>query len=461
MSNIQHITLLELNRMVLEAVQSALPAAYWVVAEISELKEHRGSCYLTLFQKDDESDFIVAQASAIIWSSSYRMLKPYFESVTGSSLTRGLRVLLSVRVQFHERYGYSLQVVDMEPSFTLGDVEQRRRATIKRLVDDGVADMNRELELPLLPKRIAVVSSATAAGLQDFTNHLNDIGADFCIETTLFAATMQGDGAPASIVAALEAIFNQQHLYDAVVLVRGGGALADMACFDSYELALHVAQFPLPIISGIGHDKDQSVVDMVAHTSVKTPTAAAEFIVGHFAQAQHELRELQHRLVRSLTERLQHEQALLDVRSRAVSSLATSMLQTNAMLLDMRCRQLPVTVRHRMERGQGRLNAQVQRVLVAAKMRMLNATARLDAQPKRVQMSVAALLERNRGKLAQAETIAKHLNPMNLLARGYSITYGNGKAITDPSALRPGDRVLTRMHLGTLESTVDTVQTDG
>ena len=461
MSDIQHITLQELNRRVANAITAAMPDSYWVVAEISELKEHRGSCYLTLFQKDDASDTIVAQASAMVWSGTYRMLKPYFESVTGCSLARGLKVLFSVRVQFHERYGYSLQVVDVDPNYTIGDVERRRRETIQRLTDDGVVDMNHELEMPPLPKRIAVISSATAAGYQDFMHHLEDVGGDFCIETTLFPAVMQGDTAPASIITALEAIYDERGSFDAVVMVHGGGAIADMACFDNYELALYVAQFPLPVISGIGHDKDQSVVDLVAHTSVKTPTAAAEFIVDHFAEAAHELRELQHRLVRSVSERLQHEQALLDVRTRSVSSLATSMLQSNTMLLDMRCKQLPITVRHRMQQGQAHLNGLKQRVVVDAKMGMLNASSRLNAQPKRLQMSVAALLERNRSKLAHAETIAKHLNPLNLLARGYSITYSNGKAVTNPSTLRPGDRVVTRMHLGTVDSTVNTVQSDG
>lgn len=460
MSDIQHITLHELNRRVANAITAAMPDSYWVVAEISELKEHRGSCYLTLFQKDDASDTIVAQASAMVWSGTYRMLKPYFESVTGCSLARGLKVLFSVRVQFHERYGYSLQVVDVDPNYTIGDVERRRRETVQRLTDDGVVDMNHELEMPPLPKRIAVISSATAAGYQDFMHHLEDVGGDFCIETTLFPAVMQGDTAPASIISALEAIYDERDSFDAVVMVRGGGAIADMACFDNYELALYVAQFPLPVISGIGHDKDQSVVDLVAHTSVKTPTAAAEFIVDHFAEAAHELRELQHRLVRSVSERLQHERATLNMYSKSAATLASMSLRNNAMLIAMHSKQLPLAVGHRLAQHRQTLSAQVHRVALVAKSSTFAAHVRLERQPQRIKMATNALIERQKAKLGHAETITKHLNPFNLLERGYSITYYNGKAIANGAALRPGDRITTRLHLGIIESTVADFQSD-
>ncbi|MBO5017769.1 MAG: exodeoxyribonuclease VII large subunit [Alistipes sp.] len=274
----RHITLYDLQRMVRTTLESRFTEPVWISAEISELKVNRtGHCYLNLVEKGASDGAPRAEARAVIWRSAYLSLASMFEAATGSELRAGLRVLVRVVVSYHELYGFSLQIIDIDPSYTLGEVERRRRETISRLQSDGVWDMNRELELARPTLRIAVVSSRTAAGYQDFMNELCRPAYRF--EVTLFESLMQGDAAEQSVIAALSAIAERESEFDVVAIIRGGGSTSDLALFDSYHIALCVAQFPLPVFAGIGHDKDVSVVDMVAHTSLKTPTAVATKLV--------------------------------------------------------------------------------------------------------------------------------------------------------------------------------------
>ena len=274
----QSLTLLDLQRMVRATVESRFRDPLWISAEISELKVNRsGHCYLNLVEKGATDGAPRAEARAVIWKSAYLSMASMFEAATGATLRAGLRVLVRVVVTYHEIYGFSLQIIDIDPRYTLGEIERRRRETIVRLQQDGVWDMNRELELPRPTLRIAIVSSDTAAGYQDFMNELGR--STYRFQTTLFRSLMQGDAAEESIVAALTEIAQREEDFDVVAIIRGGGSTSDLALFDSYLIASYVAQFPLPIFSGIGHDKDVSVVDMVAHTSLKTPTAVATKLV--------------------------------------------------------------------------------------------------------------------------------------------------------------------------------------
>ena len=274
----QSLTLLDLQRMVRATLESRFRDPLWISAEISELKVNRsGHCYLNLVEKGATDGAPRAEARAVIWKSAYLPMASMFEAATGATLRAGLRVLVRVVVTYHEIYGFSLQIIDIDPRYTLGEIERRRRETIARLQQDGVWDMNRELELPRPTLRIAIVSSDTAAGYQDFMNELGR--STYRFQTTLFRSLMQGDAAEESIVAALTEIAQREEDFDVVAIIRGGGSTSDLALFDSYLIASYVAQFPLPIFSGIGHDKDISVVDMVAHTSLKTPTAVATKLV--------------------------------------------------------------------------------------------------------------------------------------------------------------------------------------
>lgn len=273
-----NLTLLDLQRMVRHTLESRFNEPLWISAEISELKVNRsGHCYLNLVEKGATDGAPRAEARAVIWRSAYTPMVSMFEAATGATLRAGLRVLVRVMVSYHEIYGFSLQIIDLDPRYTLGEVERRRRETIARLQDEGVWDMNRELELNSPTLRIAIISSDTAAGYQDFMNEL--CRSIYRFKTTLFRSLMQGDAAEESIISALHAIAEREEEFDVVAIIRGGGSTSDLALFDSYLIATHVAQFPLPIFSGIGHDKDISVVDMVAHTSLKTPTAVATRLI--------------------------------------------------------------------------------------------------------------------------------------------------------------------------------------
>ena len=272
-------TLFELNRLVRETIECEMPNEYWVEAELSECRELRGHCYMELIEKDEQTATPIAKASAKCWASKWILVRPYFERTTGQRLVAGMKVLLKVYPQFHEAFGFSWIVTDIDPTYTLGDMARKRQEIIRQLKEEGVFDLQKELTLPLFCQRIAVISSETAAGYGDFCNQLADNPYGFQFQTQLFPAIMQGEGVEQSIINALERIYDQP--FDCVVIIRGGGATSDMSGFDTLALAEHVANFPLPIITGIGHDRDESILDMVSHTRVKTPTAAAALPTMH------------------------------------------------------------------------------------------------------------------------------------------------------------------------------------
>lgn len=302
------ITLYSLNNLVRNAVADAMPSRYWVTGELSEVRETAaGHCYIELVQRDETTEETVAKARGTVWSRIYSLLRPYFLEQTGQPFAAGLKVLLQVTVSFHELYGYSLDVCDIEPSYTIGDIARRRQLIIKRLTDEGVIGLNKELDLPLLPQRIAVISSATAAGYGDFCDQLLGNRYGFVFYPHLFPAPMQGSAAEQGIIEALNSIASNIDLWDAVVIIRGGGATSDLGCFDTYDLANNCAQFPLPIITGIGHLRDESLLDIVAHTSAKTPTAAAELFIHAMLANEATLAELQEGIAAAITGRIESE----------------------------------------------------------------------------------------------------------------------------------------------------------
>lgn len=312
----------ELLARVKDGIMDAVPGLEWVKAEISEIKNHpSGHCYLTLVETDD-SGRMTAKVSAVIWASSYRLIRPYFESETGQGLEVGMNVLLRVQVQFSELYSLSLIINDIDPSFTLGEMERQRRQTIARLEEEGMMDMNPSLVLPQLPRHFAVITAETAAGYRDFMKQLHQNEYGFKFETTLFPAIMQGKDAPQSIIAAMEAVAEQADSFDALLIMRGGGGAMDLVCFDDYDLAVNVAQFPLPVLTGIGHDHDYHIVDMVAFANVKTPTALADFIVDIFAQEDYRIETLATRLKMALKDKAARDLAKFDeMRQRIIHAV--------------------------------------------------------------------------------------------------------------------------------------------
>ena len=385
-----------------------MPNEYWVEAELSECRENRGHCYMELIQKDELSATPIAKASAKCWASKWLVVRPYFERITGQRLVAGMKVLLKVYAQFHEAYGFSWIVTDIDPTYTLGDMARKRQEIINQLKAEGVFDLQKELSLSLFCQRIAVISSETAAGYGDFCHQLADNPYDFKFHIQLFPATMQGDGIERSIIEALNSINAVCENFDAVVIIRGGGATSDMTGFDTLALAENVANFPIPIITGIGHDRDESILDMVSHTRVKTPTAAAAFLIDHLKTVLDQLTTLSEAIPRLFSvvkarqeARLDHlyQRILMRVQQRAVTSQAD--------------------IRH-LEQG----------LLTALQRRLISEHHRLEMLEEKV----------------------RALDPTLLLKRGYSITLFNGKAVRDPQALHPGDEIETRLEKGTIYS---------
>ena len=307
------LSLYSLNSLVRSAISDALPLRYWVTGELSEVRETpAGHCYIELVQHDEETQEIVAKARGTVWSRTYSLLRPYFLEETGQPFAAGLKVLLQVSVNFHELYGFTLDVCDIEPAYTIGDIARQRQLIIKRLTDEGVIGLNKELEFPLLPQRVAVISSATAAGYGDFCDQLLNNRYGFVFYPRLFPAPMQGNGAEQGVIAALDTIAGDIDNWDVVVIIRGGGATSELGCFDTYDLANNCAQFPLPIITGIGHLRDESILDIVAHTSAKTPTAAAEFLIHAMLANEATLTELQNSIATAVARRIEDEKRRME-----------------------------------------------------------------------------------------------------------------------------------------------------
>ena len=320
----EKMTLLQLQERIREGIEEAVPPVVWITAEIGELKMHSsGHCYLEFVSYREKGHAVAAKARGTIWSSTFRLLKPYFETTAGVALASGLNVQVKVQVSFSPIYGLSLNVLDIDPSFTVGELELKRQQTIARLKDEGCFDMNSSLQIPSLPRRIAIVSSPTAAGYRDFLKQLHGNEGGFRFHTELFAAQMQGEEAPGSIVAALENIASREEEFDAVAIIRGGGAAMDLVCFDDYTLAVNIAQFPLPVVTGIGHDHDFHIADMVAHTWLKTPTAAADFFVDAFMQQYQFIMHLFQRISLTLAQKISIErQRLLQLHNSMAQSVA-------------------------------------------------------------------------------------------------------------------------------------------
>ena len=318
-------TLFELNRLVRETIECEMPNEYWVEAELSECRELRGHCYMELIEKDEQTATPIAKASAKCWASKWILVRPYFERTTGQRLVAGMKVLLKVYPQFHEAFGFSWIVTDIDPTYTLGDMARKRQEIIRQLKEEGVFDLQKELTLPLFCQRIAVISSETAAGYGDFCNQLADNPYGFQFQTQLFPAIMQGESIEQSIINALERIYDQP--FDCVVIIRGGGATSDMSGFDTLALAEHVANFPLPIITGIGHDRDESILDMVSHTRVKTPTAAAALLIDHLKEVLDTVNNAQNSITRLVQQKL-------STLSTQLSSVSEAMLIERRLLAE-------------------------------------------------------------------------------------------------------------------------------
>lgn len=428
------ITLLDLNLMVRNNLRKEFPDTYWIQAELSECKEHyTGHCYLELIQKRTDSDAICAKARATIWANVWANLKLHFEAQTGTPLQAGQKVLVEVQVEFHELYGFNLVIRNIDPAYTIGELTLRRQEVIRQLTADGVIDLNKELEWPTLPRCLAVVSSPAAAGYEDFMNQLQSNDPGFIFYTAFFPALMQGDSAEQSILDALNRILATGIDFDAVVIIRGGGASADLSCFDRYDLCYYCAQYPLPILSGIGHDKDSSVLDRVANTSVKTPTAAAEYILSTMAQQGYRLDTNMDRLFITVQRHIEAGKHQLQKHSDRLRSLARERIHLAQLLTERR------------------------------ESELFNRSGSLLMQKKQwIEMQFANLMHRTRNHLDQqkhrTELLEKSLasfSPDIMIQRGFSLTLHNGKIVKSVLLLPVGAAICTRLRDGLIYSTID------
>lgn len=409
-----HITLKQLQQQIKSAVEGALPLPVWIVAEVAELKvNYSGHCYMELVEKSEPkrgaNSTPTAQARAVIWRSQWAMISPYFRQQTGSDLQAGMKILARVMVSYHELYGLSLQILDIDPSYTLGEVERQKQLTISQLKADGVWDMNRELSMPYLVQRIAVVSSAAAAGYRDFMNELREGG--YAFRCDLYDAVVQGNAAEESICAALEEVALKQELYDAVVVIRGGGSASDLSCFNSYRLCSYVAQFPLPVLTGIGHDKDTSVADMVAHTPLKTPTAVAAW----------------------LTDRMARIEGWLEDMSVQLKTLATAMTKREELRLE-------------------RLSAEIK---LQAATYCQRAEARLELMREQLFSLVERRLEREKSRLEVMQRSVEALSPKRIMELGFAVVRSGGKVLKRVGDAEAGAPIEVELADGTIKARIE------
>ena len=428
-----HLSLYELNSLVRDVISMSLPDSYWVEAELSEAREgYGGHCYMELIEKDEHSNTPIAKAHASCWRNRWMLLKPHFERVTGQRIHAGMKVLLKVHAQFHENYGFSWIVDDIDPTYTMGDMARKRMEIIQTLKEEGVFDLQKELKLPMFCQRIAVISSATAAGYGDFCNQLADNGYGLQFTTALFAATMQGEGVEQSVISALNRINEEWENWACVVIIRGGGATSDLSGFDTLALAENVANFPLPIITGIGHERDESVLDMISFQRVKTPTAAAAFLVDHLTEVYARIEDAQEAIVNYVKRRLQVERMKFERLSTQIPTLFSL-----------------VKVRQ-----SNRLDQLLNRLKVKAERIPADGLHRLEMLEARLKEPVARKLERELHRIDMLSQRAIAQDPERLLSRGYSITLKDGKSIKDASQLKAGDEIETRFAKGVAKAVV-------
>lgn len=447
------LSLFELNVKVRTVLEHTLRQTFWVAAELSEVRvASNGHCYVEFVQKDETSGSLLAKARGIIWRNAYRIVSDTFRRATGRLLGPGIKVMVEVSVAFHELYGYSLNVLSIDPTYTVGDLAQRRREIIRQLEEDGVMDLNKELPLPKIISRVAVISSATAAGYGDFCNQLDQSGLKF--KRKLFPAVMQGDRVEESIIGALDAIAAEEAEWDVVVIIRGGGATTDLNGFDSYALASNVAQFPLPVLTGIGHERDDTIVDLVAHTRLKTPTAVAAFLIERRSNEADRLKELQTRLHRAATQQItRHSQKLENTAARLSLAVSQATAQRRSAFVSLAHR-FELASSHYAAREQqhlARLSVQLQ---ASAQNILKQESRRLEQLPALLRTALQQRLTAEHHRQEMAKRSIKLAGPERILAMGFSITLKDGKAVKDLDNVAAGDQLETLLAGGRIRSVV-------
>jgi len=445
----ESLSLSQLNLRIKSLIQSSFSEPVWVVAEISELRVNSsGHCYMELIEKAGGNDQILAKIKATIWSFTFRMLAPYFETTTGYRLDSGLKVLIKVQPEFHEVYGISLIIKDIDPSYTLGDLARKKLEVLKKLQSDGVIDMNRMLPFPQVPQRIAVISSETAAGYGDFTDTLLNNSEGYYFYAELFSAQVQGEKAAESIINALDRIFERETEFDLVVIIRGGGAQSDLECFNNYNLVYHITQFPLPVVSGIGHERDETITDIVAHTSLKTPTAVAEFLIDALEEFENLLDTYREDLISIAGNIITEEkERIFQLSQNSVYMVNRRLNEESAHLSASQKRLLFISQQFSIRKNEILRNF-THRVSFDCNAYLKTEHSNLELNFSRMRRGLSNSLKKFHESIFSYEKNLEYLSPEKVLMRGYSISSSGGKLVKDAGELKEGDELTTRFFKG-------------
>ncbi len=450
------LSLSELTEMIKETIDESFSNYYLVVAEISQINtNYSGHSYLQLVEKQKDTDKVIANMRAMIWAFKNRIIQDNFEMVTGSVLKEGIKILATVEVNFHQVYGMGLVIHDIDPTYTVGDIEKRRQEIIDRLKEDGIFDMNKNLEFPLVPQKIAIVSSATAAGLDDFLNHItnNDYGYKF--EHKLFEAVMQGDKTEESIIRALDNIFKEIENFEVVVIIRGGGSKLDLSAFDSYNIAQNIAQFPLPVLTGIGHQRDLSIADLVAHKSLKTPTAVADFLVNKIYDFDTEITSKFEQITAYVQNKIDEEKFVIEKLFNRLKNETISYVYESKTKLFQKNQNLKYSAKNFILSNIETIKTKKTELKNKAEKMMFLKSQEIDNKNNVLKNDVKALFIKKENELKiMASKIDAH-NPQHILDLGFSITRKNGKSVKSDIELTKGDEILTQLKDGVVISIVE------
>lgn len=456
--DLKSLSLSQLVFQVKEQLNNTFDSPVWIAAEISELNvNYSGHCYLELIEKQEATDKLLAKSRATIWARVFRIIKPYFETSTRESLKAGLKVLVKVTVEFHEFYGFSLNIHDIDPSYTVGDLVLKRNIIIEKLTNEGVIDMNKGLELPMVTQRIAVITSETAAGYGDFKNQLENNAAGFHFNIKLFPAIMQGNTAPDSIVEAFNTIFEELDDFDAVVLIRGGGSKIDLSCFDDFDLSYVITQFPLPIITGIGHERDESVADLVANTSLKTPTAVAEFLVDILDAYWFRIQDAYNNLLSLSDQYFGEQNDHLKEMSSSIHYLIHSTFDSQFLKLENQQSILISAVNQMFRHKRSQLVSSGNALSVIAKGNVYQAKTLCGLRQKRLSKWLNNYLQNQNLKLDTLSSKIALVDPQKVLNRGYAIVSKNGKAMNNVDQLQQADEIEVTLAKGHFTGTVKSI----
>ncbi|MBN2890463.1 MAG: exodeoxyribonuclease VII large subunit [Bacteroidales bacterium] len=450
------LTLSELALLIKETIDISFANFYNIVAEVHQFNvNYSGHAYLQLVEKEEKGDKTVANMRAMIWANKFRMIQAYFESVTGSELQEGIKILAKVEVNFHPVYGMGLVIHDIDPTYTLGDIEKRRQEIIDQLQEDGIFEMNKSLELSIVPQRIAIISSSTAAGLGDFLDHLNGNEFGYSIEYQLFDAVMQGEKTEKSIIQALDKIFKKSDDFDAVVIIRGGGSKLDLSAFDSYEIAVNIAQFPLPVLTGIGHQRDLSIADMVSYKSLKTPTAVADFIVSKINDFELEVISKFEYVKEVVKDRIEEENYILEKSYNRLKTEIVDYIYENKTTLDYLKQELRFKTNQFLYKQEEVLKNRFLDVKLLIKSKISDEIRGIKDLQRDLKNRIGTLLINQNNKLNVIEAKIDAHDPQHILDLGFSITSKNGKLVKSAEEVVSGDEITTQLKTGTLKSRVE------